>query len=242
MTNEKTKTEKHPMLHYFDWCGEGTATINGYEIRIHHDPYAMNPRGYMGGYSYDSTLIFFSNNTGSHGCWLSDEKVAHEARTCSLVDYIETLTDYSIMEEDDHMGQEMPDKWHELRISNRLHANHAVIGLKYYDHGCNGVTIHSDGIYDVKFDPHHKDAVDGLMHIPINGGGTPSQYEVEDKIKRMEAELMEYNAYLSGDVWGYEVLRDGEYVDSFWGFYGDHEDSGLFDEIQFTVEPMTEGE
>lgn len=208
MTNEKTKTKKHPMLHYFDWCGEGTATINGYEVRIHHDPHTMNPRRDC---DHDSTLILFSSNARSNGYWLSDEKAAHEARKWSLVDYIESLS--------------------------RLHANHAVIGLKYYDHGCNGVAIHSDGVYDVKFAPHHRDAVDGLMHIPI-----ANEDELEAKIKRMEAELMVYNAYLSGDVWGYEVLRDGEHVDSCWGFYGDHEDSGLFDAIQFVVEPMTGGE
>ena len=36
----------------------------------------------------------------------------------------------------------------------------------------------------------------------------------------IEAEVDTYNSYLSGDVYGYVVEKDGEQIDSCWGFYG----------------------
>ena len=36
----------------------------------------------------------------------------------------------------------------------------------------------------------------------------------------IQAEVDTYNQYLSGDVYGYVVSKDGEQIDSCWGFYG----------------------
>jgi len=36
----------------------------------------------------------------------------------------------------------------------------------------------------------------------------------------IEAEVETYNQYLAGDVYGYVVSRDGEHIDSCWGYYG----------------------
>ena len=38
----------------------------------------------------------------------------------------------------------------------------------------------------------------------------------------IEAEVDTYNSYLSGDVYGYVVEKDGEQIDSCWGFYHLH--------------------
>lgn len=47
--------------------------------------------------------------------------------------------------------------------------------------------------------------------------GTPPELIAE----ALEAEVREYDLYLTGQVYGYEVERDGEFVDSCWGFLGD---------------------
>ena len=40
-------------------------------------------------------------------------------------------------------------------------------------------------------------------------------------IRHLKAEVAEYSAWCSGDVWGYRILlEDGEEFDSCWGFYG----------------------
>ena len=39
--------------------------------------------------------------------------------------------------------------------------------------------------------------------------------------KLLIAEVEEYDQYLTGDVWGYVIERDGEEVSSCWGFFGD---------------------
>ena len=36
----------------------------------------------------------------------------------------------------------------------------------------------------------------------------------------IEAEVETYNSYLSGDVYGYVIEKDGKQVDSCWGYYG----------------------
>ena len=37
----------------------------------------------------------------------------------------------------------------------------------------------------------------------------------------LESEVKTYDHYLTGDVWGYNVSKNGDETDSCWGFYGD---------------------
>ena len=39
-------------------------------------------------------------------------------------------------------------------------------------------------------------------------------------MKALRQEVETYSQYLSGDVYGYEIHKHGEVVDSCWGFYG----------------------
>lgn len=59
-----------------------------------------------------------------------------------------------------------------------------------------------------------------------------------DRLKAiLESEVEEYNNYLSGNVWGYIVTdRDGETVDSCWGFIGDVEKSGVVEAAEASVD------
>jgi hypothetical protein len=58
------------------------------------------------------------------------------------------------------------------------------------------------------------------------------------------AEVREYDDYLRGDVYGYRVEdKDGEEIDSVWGYYGDPKESGLleaaWDSIDYQIEELT---
>lgn len=37
----------------------------------------------------------------------------------------------------------------------------------------------------------------------------------------LESEVKTYDHYLTGDAWGYKISKDGEEIDSCWGYYGD---------------------
>ena len=39
----------------------------------------------------------------------------------------------------------------------------------------------------------------------------------------LSEEVKEYDAFLRGDVYGFEILKDGETVDSCWGFYSEED-------------------
>jgi hypothetical protein len=60
---------------------------------------------------------------------------------------------------------------------------------------------------------------------------------IREKVVRiLQQEVKTYDDYLTGEVYGYEVLKGGETVDSCWGFYGrDHEKSGLMEAVLETV-------
>lgn len=45
--------------------------------------------------------------------------------------------------------------------------------------------------------------------------------QLKQKIRQIiEGEIETYNQYLSGDVYGYAVSKDGQEIDSCWGYYG----------------------
>jgi hypothetical protein len=52
---------------------------------------------------------------------------------------------------------------------------------------------------------------------------------LREKVRNiLQSEVEEYDQYLTGDVYGYVIERDGEHIESCWGFYGarphDHDD------------------
>jgi hypothetical protein len=59
-------------------------------------------------------------------------------------------------------------------------------------------------------------------------------------LKCLESEIREYDDYLTGNVYGYEIIgNDGEIVDSCGGYYGNPEESGLLqaakESIDYTI-------
>jgi len=50
---------------------------------------------------------------------------------------------------------------------------------------------------------------------------------INEVLKQLKAEVEEYDNYLTGNIYGYVIEKDGEHVDSCWGFYGDPEKNAL---------------
>ncbi len=49
----------------------------------------------------------------------------------------------------------------------------------------------------------------------------------------MRAEVETYDEFITGNVFGYTVTDDdGDYDESCWGYFGDHDESGIVEEIQ----------
>jgi len=62
--------------------------------------------------------------------------------------------------------------------------------------------------------------------------------QIKEKVlKILEAEVAEYDSYLKGEVYGYQVKNeDGEEIDSCWGFIGDPKENGLIEQAQNAVD------
>lgn len=43
---------------------------------------------------------------------------------------------------------------------------------------------------------------------------------IDKAVRVMDGEIQTYDQYLTGDVWGYTISKDGEDQDSLWGLYG----------------------
>lgn len=52
----------------------------------------------------------------------------------------------------------------------------------------------------------------------------------------MKAEVKTYDEFITGHVFGYTVTdEDGDYDESCWGYFGDHDESGIVEEIQSCI-------
>lgn len=59
-----------------------------------------------------------------------------------------------------------------------------------------------------------------------------NQNRREKTEQSLRSEVEVYDQYITGDVWGYEVIEDGEIKDSCWGFYGsDTALNGIIDHL-----------
>jgi len=119
------------------------------------------------------------------------------------------------------------DNMNDLIEHNTLPKSDIVLNLYLLDHG--GISI-SYNDFSEKWDSGRV----GFAVVPVSkivseyGDDSPKSRELA--LKCMKAEIDLYNQYITGDVYGYEVVREEKCslghvhpteVDSCWGFYGD---------------------
>jgi hypothetical protein len=243
MTKQK---EKHPMTAYLSSYGESSATINGYIVQIKHDGYAENPRADRdtsgeatrtgGGNKEYGTLMFFNSPYGHRHDYthLSDKGAPTRTRNnYTRFDLLASIDNYNQYEEDEKMEQEMPEEWHWMLMLARLHAKYAVVGVDMRDYGGGNMRIYTST--PTTQEEWEDTSTDGLIYKYV--GDKPEQLEAAGK--QLEAEINEFEHWITGNTWGFTIEKDGGDIDSCWGFYGDHDESGLFDHIMYTVAPLT---
>jgi hypothetical protein len=79
-----------------------------------------------------------------------------------------------------------------------------------------------------------------LIHLIVLGifiKKTNTDFDTKEKRDNAaQAMIKEWNDVLSGNVYGYQVMRNDEEIDSCWGFVGDYESSGIIDEAKYVVD------
>ena len=69
------------------------------------------------------------------------------------------------------------------------------------------------------------------------GGKNLTKHKRAMAEKELQSEVIVYDHYLSGNVYGYEITTDdGETVDGCWGYYGDYNDSGLIEDAKERID------
>lgn len=103
-----------------------------------------------------------------------------------------------------------------------LSKGHIILPLYLYDHG--GITIDTKP-FSCPWDSGQ------VGYIVVSKEKVKEEYGIQrltPKVKSkalsiLNAEVEEYNKYITGEVYGYRIIENGEEVDSCWGFYGlDH--------------------
>ena len=102
-----------------------------------------------------------------------------------------------------------------------------VLSVYLYDH--SGLTI-STGPFGCRFDSGKV----GYIYAEVGKEGITDIERIRTILK---GEIVEYDQYLRGDVYGYTIETKDGFVDSCWGFYGDdHEKSGLLEHAHNAVD------
>jgi len=201
--------------------GADKVEYKGFTIKIEYDDVYCNPRREMDPYGELRAL----KREYSH---LQDDPDAFVYT--DLLEFMERMTDY-----DRYAGDEdMPDEWHETIIKARFEAMFFFEELGVYDYGSNGMKISSP----------HRDNVDAILFINVKDACAHHMWEPRERVgdltqeqcdhvkKVLDSEVKFFNQYLQGDVYGAVIEKDGKVIESCWGFYGDHDESGIFDFIR----------
>lgn len=125
------------------------------------------------------------------------------------------------------------DSWGEMEKHIKKHNKDAVILPVYmYDH--SGITISTSPFGD-RWDSGRIGFVYVTKEMIEKYCGTASRYWKKQAREIIKSEISVYDSYLRGEVYGFKLERlvDGKYEeeDSCWGFFGDFETSGIYDEI-----------
>lgn len=201
-------------------------------ISIYHDDDPESPRAW--------------DNLGTMACWhrryrLGDEQ-PREAPPVYLARLVNDLYDDDCKAQrlyrkpgessDDLYG--ISESWFECRwerdqcakLLDAISGKAVILPLYLYDH--SGITMNTTGFHC----PWDSGQV-GFIHVSLED--VRREYGVQrvsGKLRRtvedaLRAEVSAYDDYLRGEVYGFVIERDGDHVESCWGFFGDYEEHCL---------------
>ena len=130
---------------------------------------------------------------------------------------------YDLGDPDHGISSKDFDSWDELE-EYLIQEKGAVLILPLYLYDHSGITIRT-----YSFNDHWDSGMVGFIYatnddILKNWMVKEVTQDLKDQALRlMQGEVKEYDDYLTGNVYGYELEdENGEFVDSCWGFFGDN--------------------
>lgn len=127
--------------------------------------------------------------------------------------------------------------WDDLEADiEREHGPSIILPIYMYDH--SGITIRT-----TPFSCQWDSGQIGFIFLQKERARKEYGWKVINKKREeqlrgyLKGEVEVYDQYLTGNVYGYQVVSpDGEDLDSCWGYYGDPEESGLLDEARSHID------
>ncbi|GAW36510.1 hypothetical protein RA2_03581 [Roseovarius sp. A-2] len=184
----------------------------GHKIKIYHDPDSESPREWP--------------NLGTLICWHHRYRLGDSHPFDSPEAFLRNLSDVSD-QSDLSMGQ----------LRERAERKVVILPVFLYDH--SGLAMNTIGFHC----PWDSGQV-GFVYVTLEAVRkefgvrrvTKSLREKAEDILR--GEIVSYDAYLGGRVYGYVIEWDGEEVDACWGFVGDYELDCLFEARRAVPAPL----
>jgi hypothetical protein len=134
---------------------------------------------------------------------------------------------YNLPNETDYKSEHFCS-WDELYEQIEADNKNAIIlPVRMYDH--SGIALSTS--YEYPFNCQWDSGQVGFIFVPLET--VRKEYGVKRVTKALrqkmatylQGEVRVYSEYVSGDVWGYRIYKNGEEVDSCWGFFGDGAES-----------------
>ncbi|MCZ4257776.1 hypothetical protein O4H53_19685 [Sulfitobacter sp. G21635-S1] len=187
----------------------------GHIIKIYHDPDAESPREW--------------SNLGTLICWHRRYRLGDSHQFESPEAFLRDLADVSD-QSDLSMDQ----------LRERAERKSVLLPVFLYDH--SGLAMNTIG-----------------FHCPWDSGQVGFVYATREAVRKefgvkrvtkalrekaediLRGEIVTYDAYIGGRVYGYVIEQDGEEVDACWGFVGDYE-TGCLSEAREAVPTSSPGQ
>ncbi|MDF9301988.1 hypothetical protein P5P81_05385 [Tritonibacter mobilis] len=169
----------------------------GHIIKIHHDPDAESPREW--------------SNLGTLICWHRRYRLGNSHQFDSPEAFLRDLVDTS-----DQRDLSME------QLRDRAEREAILLPVFLYDH--SGLAMNT-----IRFHCPWDSGQVGYVYVTLEAvreefGAKRVTKALREKAKDiLRGEIVSYDAYLGGRVYGYVIERDGEEIDACWGFVGDYE-------------------
>ncbi len=187
----------------------------GHTIKIYHDPDTESPREW--------------SNLGTLICWHRRYRLGDSHQYDSPEAFLRDLSGVSV-QSDLSMDQ----------LRDRAERKAIILPVFLYDH--SGLAMNTIGFHC----PWDSDQV-GFVYVTLEAvreefGAKRVTRALREKAEDiLRGEIVSYDAYLGGRVYGYVIERDGEEIDACWGFVGDYE-TGCLPEAREAVPTPSPGQ
>lgn len=202
--------------------GEDSIDIQGFTLRLERDDDAESTRT-----AWD--------NCGTMLCWHSGYKLGDEqAKYGGEAALVSLINDVIPGFEDRYHESPESENWSH-KVTRAMDKYFIWLPLYLYDH--SGLTMKTSP-FSCRWDSGQVGIIYMSKADARKEWGWPklNKQRTEKVTRVLQSEVESYDDYLTGNVYGY-VLEDpeGKAVDSCWGYYGGHLQSGIYDSLGHIV-------